>query len=170
MDQLASSSSLLSPPASASPTPSPPTPKRRRSEFQNSDCNNDDDVDDDRVAGFRCSAGFVSVKGRPLDGRAELRQNESGYGEELAAETAPGKDTWKVGWFELKLSSEINVLLSPPTFQYLSWSSPITLFGNSRSFTLDSLFDEFSRDLLLSFFGHRINALIVAAADPEARL
>ena len=54
-------------------------------------------------------------------------------------------------------------------FQYLSWSSPVTLFDNSRSFTLDSLFDEFSKDLLVSFFGHRINALAVAAADPDAR-
>ena len=54
-------------------------------------------------------------------------------------------------------------------FQYLSWSSPVTLFGSSRSFTLDSLFDESSRNLLVSYFGHRINALAVAAADPEAK-
>lgn len=59
--------------------------------------------------------------------------------------------------------------LSLDIFQYLSWSSPVTLFDNSRSFTLDSLFDEFSRDLLVSFFGHRINAVAVAASDPDAR-
>ena len=92
MDTLASSSSLLSPPASASP--SPPSPKRRRPEFENHRFN--EDSDDGRAAGFRCSAGFVSVKGRPLDGRTECRQYGSGYGEELAGEKAPGKETWKV--------------------------------------------------------------------------
>ena len=94
MDPFASSSSLLSPPASASPSPSPPSPKRRRSEYENHSFS--DDPDDDRAAGFRCSAGFVNVKGRPLDGRTESRQYASGYGEELAAEKSPGKEAWKV--------------------------------------------------------------------------
>ena len=99
MDPYASSSSLLSPPASASPTPSPPSPKRRRTQAGNQQAIPDSD-EDDRVAGFRCSAGFVSVKGRPLDGRGECRQHDSGYGEELA-ERAPGKESWKVRWSDL---------------------------------------------------------------------
>ena len=99
MDPYASSSSLLSPPASASPTPSPPSPKRRRTQAGNQKAI--PDSDEDRVAGFRCSAGFVSVKGRPLDGRGECRQHDSGYGEELASDKAPGKETWKVRWSDL---------------------------------------------------------------------
>ena len=100
MDPYASSSSLLSPPASASPTPSPPSPKRRRTGAGNQHAIHDSD-EDNRVAGFRCSAGFVSVKGRPLDGRGECRQHDSGYGEELTSEKAPGKESWKVRWSDL---------------------------------------------------------------------
>ena len=95
MDAYASSSSLLSPPPSVSP--SPPSPKRRRSDRDPEGGGGDDD---DRVAGFRCAGGFVSVKGRALDGSSRREEQRdgggSGYAQELIADHIPGQDRWKV--------------------------------------------------------------------------
>ena len=117
MDPCESSSSLLSPPPSVSP--SPPSPKRRRSDRDP----DDEDWDDGRVAGFRCAGGFVSVKGRALDGSSsgggrgeDLRRDAgSGYAQELRADHVPGKDGWKVRTYEgarvCSLGADLGLLL-----------------------------------------------------------
>ena len=117
MDPCESSSSLLSPPPSVSP--SPPSPKRRRSDR---DPDEDWGDGDGRVAGFRCAGGFVSVKGRALDGSGgsglgedHRRDAGSGYAQELRADHVPGKDGWKVRTYEgarvCSLGADLGLLL-----------------------------------------------------------